>query len=135
MRETARDTPYETPLDLSQRLPFAATGGLPTSTVLVVTHWAPLLRTDHALAGDLHAAAFALVGTALLRARWARAFAYAAAALLALAVGFSRLALGVHYFSDVLGGWLIGLCWTFLVAAALGRHSTRSPLRRGGDVA
>lgn len=31
--------------------------------------------------------------------------------LLVLAVGFSRLYLGVHYFSDVLGGYASGSCW------------------------
>lgn len=35
----------------------------------------------------------------------------AAAALLILAIGFSRLYLGVHYFSDVVGGYAIGGFW------------------------
>jgi len=33
------------------------------------------------------------------------------AALLILAIGFSRLYLGVHYFSDVVGGYAAGLLW------------------------
>ena len=33
------------------------------------------------------------------------------AAILALAIGFSRLYLGVHYLSDVLAGWAAGVCW------------------------
>jgi membrane-associated phospholipid phosphatase len=35
----------------------------------------------------------------------------AAAAVVVAAIGFSRLVLGVHFLSDVLGGWLIGGLW------------------------
>ena len=33
------------------------------------------------------------------------------AATLVLAIGFSRLALGVHYITDVLGGFVLGAAW------------------------
>jgi len=41
-------------------------------------------------------------------------------ALLA-AIGFSRVALGVHYPSDVIGGWLLGVAWLGVTAHAFGR--------------
>lgn len=42
------------------------------------------------------------------------AFAIGLALLLTALVGVSRIFLGVHYPSDVLGGWIIGTAWSFL---------------------
>jgi undecaprenyl-diphosphatase len=41
-----------------------------------------------------------------------RRYVFAAAIILALTVGMSRVFLGVHYPSDVLAGWSFGLAWT-----------------------
>jgi membrane-associated phospholipid phosphatase len=41
----------------------------------------------------------------------------AVGSLLVLLIGFSRVALGVRYFSDVTGGFLIGGAWLFATAA------------------
>jgi undecaprenyl-diphosphatase len=48
------------------------------------------------------------------------------AGLAVVAVGFSRLALGVHYVTDILGGWLIGALWLAAVFAAFRRAAPRS---------
>jgi undecaprenyl-diphosphatase len=45
--------------------------------------------------------------------RWQRPAA-AAAVLLSLLVGTSRVMLGVHWPSDVVGGWSFGMLWVML---------------------
>jgi membrane-associated phospholipid phosphatase len=52
---------------------------------------------------------------ALLLARSGRAPALAGAALIAVAVGCSRMMLGVHWPTDVIGGLAFGLFWLLLL--------------------
>jgi undecaprenyl-diphosphatase len=51
-----------------------------------------------------------------------RPLAVWAAVWIALAVGVSRVMLGVHWPSDVIGGWAFGLFWTLLLLTLSGRR-------------
>jgi len=39
----------------------------------------------------------------------------AAGVLIVFLIGVSRIYLGAHWFSDVIGGWALGLCWFFFL--------------------
>ena len=56
-----------------------------------------------------------------------RLYILAAAALLAFLVGISRVMLGVHWATDVLGGWAFGTAWavTWLLLARFLRKDER----------
>jgi membrane-associated phospholipid phosphatase len=73
--------------------------------------------SGHAQAALVGFAVLLLVFLPLLRGAW-RAIAVAVAALLTIGIGFSRVALGVHYVSDVLAGYVLGAAWVIAMTAA-----------------
>ncbi|GAA2348215.1 phosphatase PAP2 family protein [Dactylosporangium salmoneum] len=92
--------------------------------------------SGHALNSFICYAALLVVFLPALPARWRRP-ALLAGGVLVLLIGFSRLALGVHFLSDVIGGWSLGAAWVGLCAAAfeLVRHESgkrvTAPLAEG----
>jgi len=67
--------------------------------------------SGHATSSMIFYLALALALTA--RTRWNR-IAAAGATLLSLLIGTSRVMLGVHWPSDVIGGWAFGMLWVLL---------------------
>ncbi|WP_327187236.1 phosphatase PAP2 family protein [Streptomyces sp. NBC_01334] len=73
--------------------------------------------SGHAMTATTSFAVLLLVLLPLVPRSW-RPLCWCAAVLSVLGVGFTRVALGVHWFSDVVGGWLLGLAVVALTAWA-----------------
>jgi undecaprenyl-diphosphatase len=85
--------------------------------------------SGHSLGSIVCYGALFLVFLPATRGTWRRVFTAVIVTLVA-AIGVSRLLLGVHYVSDVLGGWALGITWVGLTAAAfeLSRHAMGAPV-------
>jgi membrane-associated phospholipid phosphatase len=124
--------------------------GLLNEIVKAAVHRARPLLTDpvahesgtsfpsgHAQGAVVGYAVLLLVLLPVLR-KAARPIAVAAALLMVFAIGFSRVALGVHYMSDVLAGYVLGAAWVAAMIAsfdmwqrdALSPASAASPTSR-----
>jgi membrane-associated phospholipid phosphatase len=99
-----------------------------------VTDWAgtaggPSFPSGHTTAATIFAASCAWALAGRVRAGWQRRALWAGAAAYAVMVGCSRVWLGVHWPTDVVGGWLFGVTWfagTAAVIVALRRRTGRA---------
>lgn len=67
--------------------------------------------SGHAMASAMIYLALAAVVVPIIPTRLGRSYVIAVAVFMTILVGVSRVYLGVHYPSDVLGGWTVGLSW------------------------
>ena len=108
----------------------AAVGGLINTAVKMAVNrprpslFDPVATADgrsfpsgHAMSSTVVYGALLLVVLPLV-ARRLRPVALAVAVALVAGIGFSRLALGVHFISDVIGGHVLGLAWLLASVAA-----------------
>jgi len=87
-----------------------ASGTAATATVLILVFWPILSRTG----------------------RWVLVML---AVVAAAVVGYTRIALGVHFVSDVVAGWCVGVAWVLLLAAVLEVWPRQRGARSGRTVA
>ena len=86
--------------------------------------------SGHAASGVAALGAVALVTTARLTDGHTRRLVWASTAVVGALVGLSRIALGVHFASDVVAGWCVGIAWLSL--CLLGRDLLRGTARARG---
>jgi undecaprenyl-diphosphatase len=90
--------------------------------------------SGHALGSFVAYGALLLVFLPAVPPRWRR-FAIGLTGAIVLLIGLSRVALGVHFVSDVIAGWLLGALWlgATLYAFRLWRREEHKPLRPVGE--
>jgi undecaprenyl-diphosphatase len=115
-------------------LNYALKAGFSRARPDVVPHLREVMSSSfpsgHALTS---AAVYLTLGALLMRiakGRLARYYCIAIAMLVTFLVGCSRVLLGVHYPTDVIGGWLIGLSWAVLCLTVERLLERRAGLRR-----
>ncbi|MFI7598055.1 phosphatase PAP2 family protein [Actinoplanes sp. NPDC049681] len=84
--------------------------------------------SGHALNAALTAGVFVLVLLPVVRHRWAL---WAGAVTVTVLTGLSRIVLGVHWTSDVVGGWLLGAAVVAATAMAFTRRGLDSVVEKG----
>jgi membrane-associated phospholipid phosphatase len=86
--------------------------------------------SGHALGSVVGIGALLLVGLPYVPPAWRRALIALGVAIVLL-VGYARVGLGVHYVSDVVGGWLLGAAWLAAMTAAFRAwaHDLHEPAR------
>ncbi len=75
----------------------------------------------------------------LTERRWLKAYVLGVSLVLCFLVGLTRVFLGVHYLTDILGGWMAGLAWALCTALLARGAKRRSPglreeVREGAEV-
>ncbi len=100
----------------------------PMVPVVVAPATGDSFPSGHALGSTVAYGVLLLVFLPAVPARARGPLVVAVAALVA-AIGCTRIALGVHYLSDVLAGWFLGLAWLGVTGAAFARWRREAGLR------
>lgn len=88
--------------------------------------WSTSFPSGHAMESAI---VYLTLGAMLMRVadrRLTKVYCLAVAVLLTAIVGISRIWLGVHYPTDVLGGWMIGFVWASICWIATERYEAQA---------
>jgi undecaprenyl-diphosphatase len=100
----------------------------------VVVEWGQFVDTasfpsGHAMSSFIVFGSIAYLVARIAPTRTLKRFTWGLAAAMIVAVGVTRMYLGVHYPSDVLAGFIAGLAWVSLVAACMAALRYFAPRR------
>jgi undecaprenyl-diphosphatase len=111
----------------------------PTVVPHLAEAYAPSFPSGHAMVSAIVYLTLGALLAQLTESRRLKAYVLGVALLLSFLVGLTRVFLGVHYLTDVLGGWMAGLAWALLTALLVRAMKRRSPalreeVRTGADM-
>jgi membrane-associated phospholipid phosphatase len=116
---------------LSNLLKVVFHRGRPATVVEFIPHPSWSFPSGHALNSVVSYGFLAMLVLDRVTGRRKRIAVVLAATIMVLVIGFSRLYLGVHYLSDVTGGWIAGAAW-LLVCISAYRLAPGRPASRTG---
>jgi membrane-associated phospholipid phosphatase len=103
---------------LSNLLKVVFHRGRPATVVEFIPHPSWSFPSGHALNSVVSYGFLTILLLDRITDRRKRAAIVIGAAIMILVIGFSRLYLGVHYLSDVTGGWIAGAAWLLVCVSA-----------------
>jgi undecaprenyl-diphosphatase len=105
---------------LNSRLKHLIVRDRPAFPDAVARSGAPSFPSGHAQAVVVTSVLLLSVLLPLMHGRALRRHTVLAAALMSVLIGYSRLALGVHYLSDLIAGYLSGVIWVAVAITVFG---------------
>jgi membrane-associated phospholipid phosphatase len=118
---------------LSNLLKLIFHRGRPATVVEFIPHPSWSFPSGHALNSVVSYGFLTVLLLDRITGKRKRIAVVVAATIMVLVIGFSRLYLGVHYLSDVTGGWIAGAAWLLVCVSAYRLAPSPGPARTDRD--